>query len=180
MDRLADILLVAGTIVVFWTFGVVAQEAKPGAMHFSENGSQWNGGQVPSGWTDETHLWWKEAVTELSALSNAVDSGWTAVSDNDQEAVNDAMSVLENAARFFAETDPPALSPLAIQSQYAGTLCKFALTYAGDIAGEDEDVDLFTVGQLATMRNDCVGAIHDARMEAVRYTSTIAGVSPGN
>ncbi len=187
MDKLADVILVAGTIVIFWAFGFVAQADKagitpqPGAMHFSENGSEWNGDRLSSGWSGETLLWWEEAATKLSELSDAVDSGWTAVGDHDQEAVKDAMSLVEQAALFFDEADPPAaLSPFAVQAEYAGTLCKFTLAYASEIVNEDGGIGLSTVGQLATLRNDCVGAVHDARMEAARYAAAAGDTPPKN
>lgn len=127
-------------------------------------------------WPAATLAWWQEAQPHLDAVETAVTDAWAAY-PADPDTIQTAAETIAAAVDALAELDdpPPALLPVQVRLAAAAAECDHTISYAADLAGSDQATSAFAIGILTGMRNQCSGAITEARVEAARYASTVGG-----
>lgn len=127
-------------------------------------------------WPVAALAWWQEAQPHLDAVETAVTDAWAAY-PAEPDTVEDAAATIAVAVDALAKLDDPpaALLPIRVRLAAAAAECDRTISYAADLAGSDQATSAFAIGILTGMRNQCSGAITEARVELARYAATVGG-----
>ena len=127
-------------------------------------------------WPAASLAWWQDAQPHLDAVETAVTDAWAAY-PAEPDTVEEAAATIAATVDAVAELDapPPALLPVQVRLAAAAAECDHTISYAADLAGSDQATSAFAIAILTGMRNQCSGALTEARVELARYAATVGG-----
>lgn len=129
-------------------------------------------------WNPDSLTYFKGASAQVYDLQTFTEDGMAAFGKQDTKALSAAIEDAQAVATFFAEEQaPPAMAPIAIAGQYAGSVCADTLTYFSQLEG-DAATSPFVMPALLAMRSDCAGAIQAAKMEVARAIAAVGSYPP--
>jgi hypothetical protein len=129
-------------------------------------------------WPPADLTYFNGASAQVYDLHTFAQDGIAAFGKQDAKALATAIEDAQAVATYFAEEQaPPAMAPLAIAGQYAGSVCVSTLTYFSQLKGEAA-TSPFAVPTLLAMRSDCADAIQSAKMEVARAVAAAGSYPP--